>query len=242
MFLRARSAPRTPRSVGPQGLLATSLTRSFRGRRVLDNVDLACPPGHVTVVSGDNGAGKTTLLRIFATVLYPDVGRATVDGYDVVRDGAEVRARVGVALVNERSLFWRLSGRDNLRLFAATSGVRRRLRDQHIAEVIEELDLGPIADQRVANLSAGQRQRLILARAAIARPSVLLLDEPLRGLDRHGIDRVLEFITRESGGGTTVLIAAPLVQELSEVADHHWELQDGHLRNTAPATLSAVAR
>lgn len=193
------------------------------------------------VVSGENGAGKTTLLRIFATVLYPDSGTATVDGYDVVRDGGRVRARVGVALVNERSLFWRVSGRDNLRLFAATAGVPRKLRDAYVAEVMDELDLGAIADQRVASLSAGQRQRLILARAAVARPSVLLLDEPLRGLDRNGVDRVLEFIAGQAQRGTTVLVVAPLVQELAGVADLLWELQDGRLRDMSPETPEAVS-
>ena len=108
-------------------------------------------------------------------MLHPDSGSASVHGYDVVRDGAEVRARIGVALVNERSLFWRMSGRENLRLFAATSGVQRNLRGQQIDDVLDELELKQIADQRVANLSAGQRQRLIIARAAIARPPVLLL-------------------------------------------------------------------
>ncbi|MBV9801891.1 MAG: ABC transporter ATP-binding protein [Solirubrobacterales bacterium] len=242
MFLRARSAPRTARSASFQGLRATSLTRSFGGRTVLDGLELACPAGQLSVVLGENGAGKTTLLRIFATVLYPDRGTATVDGFDVVRDGAQVRARVGVALVNERSLFWRLSGRDNLRLFAATSGVPGRLRDSHLAEVIGELDLGDIADQRVANLSAGQRQRLILARAAVARPPVLLLDEPLRGLDQKGIDRVLEFLAAQSQRGTTVLVVAPLVQELSEVADHLWELHEGRLRDISATAPRALAR
>jgi len=242
MLWRARSGPRTSGSAGPRGLLATSVTRSFRGRRVLDNVDLACAAGEVAVVSGENGAGKTTLLRIFATVLYPDSGTATVDGYDVVQDGSEVRARIGVALVNERSLFWRLSGRDNLRLFAATARVPRRLRDKQIQVIMDELDLGGIADQRVANLSAGQRQRLILARAAVAHPSVLLLDEPLRGLDQRGIDRVLEFIARQSQRGATVLVVAPVLQELADVADRLWELQDGRLRNVGPTALAAVAR
>lgn len=237
MFLRARSAPRTSPRAGAQGLAARSLTRSFRGRRVLDQIELSCPAGHVAVVKGDNGAGKTTLLRIFATVLHPDSGGAFVHGYDVVREGAEVRARVGVALVNERSLFWRLNGRENLRLFAATAGVPRKLRDRYIEALLEELELGQIAEQRVASLSAGQRQRLIIARAAVARPPVLLLDEPLRGLDQRGVDCVLAFIARQAERGTTVLVATPLVHELQGVADQWLELRAGHL--TAPALTLA---
>jgi ABC-2 type transport system ATP-binding protein len=229
MFLRPLSAKRTLRSAGAESLVARSLSRSFRGRRVLDGLDLACPSGHVAVISGDNGAGKTTLLRIFATVLHPDSGSASVHGYDVVSDGPEVRARVGVALVNERSLFWRLNGRDNLRLFAATSGVPRRLRDRYIDDLLDELELAQIAEQRVASLSAGQRQRLIVARAAVARPPVLLLDEPLRGLDQRGVDCVLGFIARQAERGTTVLVATPLVQDLRDVADQLLELRAGRL-------------
>lgn len=241
MFRRASSARRASSNADGQCLLARSLTRSFRGRRVLDEIDLACPAGNVAVVAGDNGAGKTTLLRIFATLLHPDSGTASVDGYDVVRDGPEVRARIGVALVNERSLFWRLSGRENLRVFAATSGVPRKLSDGYIGDVLEELELERIADQRVANLSAGQRQRLIIARAAVARPSVLLLDEPLRGLDQSGVDCVLSFIARSSERGSTLLIAAPLVQELREVADQMLELRSGRLVRPSLAVAEEVA-
>jgi ABC-2 type transport system ATP-binding protein len=241
VFLRAPSAKRTSPSAGAQCLVARSLTRSFRDRRVLDQIELACPAGHVAVVSGDNGAGKTTLLRIFATVLHPDSGSASIHGYDVVRDGPEVRARIGVALVNERSLFWRLNGRENLGVFAATSGVPRKLRNERIAGVLEELELGAIADQRVASLSAGQRQRLIIARAAIARPPVLLLDEPLRGLDQRGVDCVLGFISRHAERGNTVLVAAPLVQELREVADQMLELRSGRLVEPSLAAAREVA-
>ena len=162
-------------------------------------------------------------------MLHPDSGSASVHGYDVVHDATEVRARVGLALVNERSLFWRLSGNDNLRLFAATAGVPRKLRDRYVAEILDELELGQQADQRVADLSAGQRQRLIISRAAVSRPPVLLLDEPLRGLDQRGVDCVLGFIARQAGRGTTVLVAAPLVQDLRDVADQILELRAGRL-------------
>jgi ABC-type multidrug transport system ATPase subunit len=240
MFSRIHSARRPEQSARAEGLAARSLTRSFRDRRVLDGVDLDCPAGQVLVISGDNGVGKTTLLRIFATVLHPDSGQAFVHGLDVVRDGPDVRARVGVALVNERSLFWRLSGRDNLRLFASTSGIPRKLRDAYVEAILEELELRQLADDRVANLSAGQRQRLIIGRAAVARPPVLLLDEPLRGLDNAAITCVLAFIARQANRGTAVLIAAPLVQQLREVADQILELRDGRL--VVPALATAGER
>lgn len=242
MLGRTRNDFTVERSADAAGLVARSLSRSFGDRIVLDRVDFGCPAGQVSLVSGDNGAGKTTLLRIFATVLRPDSGTALVDGYDVVRDGALVRTRVGVALVNERSLFWRLSGRENLRLFAATSGVPRALRGKRVDEVLEELELSRIAGQRVASLSAGQRQRLILARAAIARPSVLLLDEPLRGLDQGGVDCVLAFIARRAQDGTAVLVAAPLAAELRSVCDQVLELRAGRIAEISAGSLAETVR
>ncbi len=181
----------------------------------------------MTVVEGANGAGKTTLLRIFATVVRPDSGEARVDGFDVARDGARVRERIGVAFVNERSLFWRLSGRENLVLFARTRGVPRADVERQVRALLSELELDEIAPRPVANLSAGQRQRLVIARAGLGEPSVLLVDEPLRGLDDAGITATLAFLRRRAHDGATVLVAAPKADELATEADAMLSLHDG---------------
>ncbi len=110
-------------------------------------MDLEAAAGSVTIAAGDNGAGKTTLLRILATSLTPDAGEASVDGLDVVRQGAQVRERIGVALVNERSLFWRLSARRNLDLFAAHSGRAAWERRAHVAELLAEVESGAACRQ-----------------------------------------------------------------------------------------------
>ncbi len=116
------------------------MTRSFKGRKILAGVDLEIKPGTLAVLEGPNGAGKTTMLRIFSTVLQPDGGEARVDGYDVVRSGARVRERIGAAFVNERSLYWRLNGRENLRLFARTRGLSSRAASAQVDALIEELE------------------------------------------------------------------------------------------------------
>ncbi|HMJ02845.1 MAG TPA: ABC transporter ATP-binding protein [Conexibacter sp.] len=209
------------------GLLARGLTRSFAGRPVLSGVDLDVEAGTLAVMEGANGAGKTTLLRIFATVVRPDGGRAEVDGHDVARAGARVRKRIGVAFVNERSLFWRLSGQENLQLFARTRGVPRRAVAGQVAALLDELELGQIAPRRVADLSAGQRQRLIIARAGLGDPTGLLIDEPLRGLDDAGIATIIAFLRRRASEGASVLVTAPKADELEQEADVLLRLRDG---------------
>jgi ABC-type multidrug transport system ATPase subunit len=209
------------------GLHACGLTRSFAGRTVLAKVDLSIPPATLAVLEGANGAGKTTLLRIFATVVAPSAGRAYVDGFDVASSGASVRRRIGAAFVNERSLFWRLSGRENLQLFARTRGLSRRAAAVQVDELLEELDLNALADRWVADLSAGQRQRVIIARAALARPLALLIDEPLRGLDESGIARILAFLRRRADEGAAVLVTAPKLDELEAAADVLFRLREG---------------
>lgn len=212
-----------------RGLWARELGRTFDGRRPLAGVNLTAPPGRVTVVLGRNGAGKTTLLRIFATVLRPDTGEAYVDGLDVIRCGAEVRRRIGVAFVNERSLFWRLSGRENLELFGRTRGLPRATIPAEVKRLGTALGFGDLLARRVADLSTGERQRLIIARAVIGSPPVLLLDEPLRGLDEPGLEVVLSLLRARADEGATVFVTAPLGERLVRVADAVLRLNDGQL-------------
>jgi ABC-type multidrug transport system ATPase subunit len=224
-LIRRSSTPtREPRE--PSGLKARQLTRRFSGRTILDATGIEVGPGVLAVLEGPNGAGKTTLLRIFATVVRPDSGEASVDGYDVVRDGARVRERIGAAFVNERSLYWRLTGRENLRLFARTRGLSSRDARLQVDSLLEDLDLVEISRRWVADLSAGQRQRLIIARAGLGAPTCMLIDEPLRGLDEAGIETMLSFLRSQATRGAAVLIVAPKLDELQLHADVLFRLSD----------------
>jgi ABC-type multidrug transport system ATPase subunit len=217
------------KSNGQAGVVARGLDKAFDGRPVLRDVALTVAPGRVAIVKGRNGVGKTTLLRIFATVVRPDAGDAWVDGHSVLDAAARVRERIGVAFVSERSLFWRLSGVENLRLFARTRGVARRPAEAQIAALLDEFDVGEAARRRVADLSAGQRQRLILARAALGDPSVYLLDEPLRGLDEPGVDAVLAFLADRAAAGRTILLVAPTVEHFADLEADWLRLEEGRL-------------
>ena len=212
-----------------RGLRAEGLSKRFPGQVVLDSVDLQIPPGSLALLKGRNGAGKTTLLRIFATVLRPDAGEAWVEGASVSTDGHRVRDSIGIALVNERSLYWRMSVLHNLRFFARTGHVPRSQEAARIHGLLDELGLLGIADRWVANLSAGQRQRVVIARAALRDPPVLLLDEPMRGLDEEGIDRVRAFLRRRSDAGGTILAVAPTLHEFSDLSALWLQLEEGRI-------------
>lgn len=223
-----RTIRRNPASAGA-GIHVEGLTKAFRGRPVLKDVHLQVENGTVAVLEGANGAGKTTLIRVLATVVRPDAGTATVDGYDVVGHGAMVRRRTGVMFVNDRSLYWRLRPVANLRLFGRLSDVPEKDLKPRIAELLDALGLSHVLHLRAGALSTGQRQRLMLARALLGRPSVLLVDEPLRGLDDEGMHRVLGLLAGQAEQGSTVLVAAPMIDELRPIAAACYRLGQGRL-------------
>lgn len=214
------------------------MTKRFGAQTVLDGVSLQVPTGSWASLEGQNGAGKTTLLRICATIQLPDSGHARILGADTVTEAAFVRRHTGMALVNERSLVWRLDAIANLRLWATARGLAGRAGRLAIHSVLEELGLGTHTGKMVSQLSSGQRHRLVLARALLADPAVLLIDEPLRGLDQPSIELVLTALQSRVERGATVLTAAPRLDELANASSQSFELSDGRI---SPSIGSAQA-
>ena len=149
----------------------------------IDRVDLAIEAGGIMAIVGPNGAGKTTLLKLVGGLLLPTSGSLQVLGMDTTRHPEDVRAAVGYCMTEGRSFFLRLSGRENLRFFAALHGLSGRIRDERVAEMLHAMELSEVADRQVLSFSDGMKQRLALARALLGTPRVLLLDEISRGLD-----------------------------------------------------------
>lgn len=172
-------------------------------------------------ILGPNGAGKTTLFRILATLVEADAGEATVMGHDVGRDGAAVRAALGHVIPNERSLYWRLSGLENLVLFGSLYGLAGRQATSRIEQVMSVVGLEPSDGRLVAVYSSGMRQRLLIARALLNRPRVLLLDEPTRSLDPVSARNFRTFLQQEVIGreGCTVLLATHDPEDVHELCD-----------------------
>jgi ABC-2 type transport system ATP-binding protein len=165
------------------GIAVTGVRKRFGAVEALAGIDLEVHPGEVVVVIGRNGAGKSTLLRILGTTVIADAGTAIVGGHDVVRDPIAARRSMGVVLGDERSWYWRLTGRHNLEFFAALHGMRRAEARRCVADVMAVTQIEHIADRRFDGYSSGQRARMSRARAVLAAPPVVLLDEPTRAVD-----------------------------------------------------------
>ncbi|MGQ0540086.1 MAG: ABC transporter ATP-binding protein [Gemmatimonadaceae bacterium] len=164
-----------------QAVLRQPLAR--RRQLTVDRMSFDVAPGEFFGLLGPNGAGKTTLLKMLATFILPDEGRATVDGFDVAAQSAAVRSRVAPIIANERSLYWRLTAAENLELFAHLVRVPPNEIASRVDEVLEVVGLARTGRKMVGQFSSGLMQRLLIARALLGRPRVLLLDEPTRSLD-----------------------------------------------------------
>jgi ABC-2 type transport system ATP-binding protein len=226
-------------------IVAEGLVKIYRSRktevRALDGLDLAVTEGTVLGLLGPNGAGKTTTVRILSTLLSPDAGRATVAGFDVVRQAQEIRSVIGLsgqyAAVDEN-----LTGRENLwmfgRLYQLSSDEARR----RAGELLEQFGLADATDRTVKTYSGGMRRRLDLASALIGRPRLLFLDEPTTGLDpsgRLGMWDVIRGLVRE---GTTLLLTTQYLEEADELADTIAVVDHGRIiaRGTADQLKSQV--
>jgi ABC-2 type transport system ATP-binding protein len=183
------------------GIRARDVSKRFRSVQALDGVSFDVEPGEVVALLGPNGAGKSTLLRILGTTILADSGTVTVAGHDVIQDSAAARRSLGVMIGDERSHYWRLSGRRNLMFFAVLAGMTRREAAARSRQLLEEVDLVEAADRRVGEYSSGMRARLALARARLSDPPLLLFDEPTRTLDPLAAARFRENIAGVAGEG-----------------------------------------
>lgn len=187
--------------------------------QALRGVTLDIVPGELFGLLGPNGAGKTTLIKCLTTLLIPTSGTARVNGYDVVREGAQVRASVGCMLMGERGLYWKLTGRENLLYFAALYFVPPRERERRVAALIERLGLQELADRPVESYSSGQKMKLAFAKALVNDAPILVLDEPTNTLDVHSA-RELRAVVRElNAEGRTIVYTTHLMAEAEALCD-----------------------
>ncbi|CAL9339201.1 ATP-binding cassette domain-containing protein [Streptomyces sp. Tu 3180] len=197
---------------------AEGLVKRFKETEALAGVDLAARTGSVLGLLGPNGAGKTTAVRIFATLLPPDGGRATVAGYDVVREAAAVRALIGLtgqyAAVDEN-----LTGTENLLLIGRLLGMSRRDARARARELLDRFRLTDSAGRAVKTFSGGMRRRLDLAASLVGRPSILFLDEPTTGLDPHSRGELWDMLRALVADGATALLTTQYLNEADVLAD-----------------------
>ena len=190
----------------------------FDGRTVLDHVSLQVDTGEVVAVLGPSGSGKSTLLRVVAGLLEPDSGAVLVDGDDVTHRPAHLR-RIGLVFQDEQ-LFPHLDVAGNIAFGLRMRGDDRAAIRTRVDELLELVGLRGFGDRRVDRLSGGEAKRVALARSLAPRPAVLLLDEPLTGLDRELHDRLAaELAAMLRSTGTTALLVTHDVDEAAAIAD-----------------------
>ena len=185
-------------------LTASGLQKRFGARRVLRGLDLAVEDGEVVLLQGENGAGKSTLLRILATLDRADSGEAEVDGFPL-GDGVEVRSRIGFT-GHRPGFYGELSGRENLALWARLHQLPEH--GTNIDAILERVGLKSFSNDRTGIYSRGMLQRLALARAALHRPTTLLLDEPFAALDGDGRELLRTLIAEWRADNCAVLVVA----------------------------------
>lgn len=199
------------------GFLGGFFPRSWNGAGIeaLRGISLEIFPGEVFGLLGPNGAGKTTLLEILATLLLPTSGEARVGGCDVVKDAAEVKRRVGYCPSATESFYPRLSAVENLQFFALLHDLRPRAAKERIAGLLDLVGLDGKSTGPFQRQSHGMKQRLALARALLADPPVLLLDEPTKSLDpllQADIHRLLRKTLAEKLGKTILMVTHSLAE------------------------------
>ncbi|QMU97298.1 ATP-binding cassette domain-containing protein [Microbacterium esteraromaticum] len=223
----------------PLAIHATALSKQYRGRTVLDGIDLEVERGEIFALLGANGAGKTTTISILTTLVRPDGGTAAVAGHDVVVSPEEVRRRISLtgqsAAVDDM-----LTASENLTMFARLGGLGIRSARARAAELLESLDLEEAANRRVGTFSGGMRRRLDLALSLIVAPEVLFLDEPTTGLDTRSRRTLWHLIRSLADAGTTVFLTTQYLEEADELADRIAVLDSGRIVGLGtPAQLKA---
>jgi ABC-2 type transport system ATP-binding protein len=225
---------------GPS-IAVRDLVREFRkGPRAVDGIDLAVSRGEIYGFLGPNGAGKSTTVLMLTTLLPPTSGTATVGGFDIVRQGAQVRQSIGAAL-QEAALDSILTGREHLLLQATLQGIPSAERKQRAAALLERVGLTEAADRRVGGYSGGMKRRLDLALALVHGPRILFLDEPTTGLDPQSRAALWSEVARLAHDeGMTVFLTTQYLEEADVLADRIGIIDRGKIvAEGTPAQLKA---
>src|SRR6188472_1700177 len=223
------------------GIEVEALVREFKkGPRAVDGIDLEVKPGEIYGFLGPNGAGKSTTVHMLTTLLPPTAGWAKVAGFDVVKQGADVRDAIGAAL-QEAALDPNLTARDHMRLQGALHGMSKADRTRRGDELIERVGLADAADRKVGGYSGGMKRRLDLALALVHRPKILFLDGPTTGLDPQSRSSLWEEVERLAAEERmTVFLTTQYLEEADRLADRVGIIDRGQIvAEGTPAALKA---
>ena len=224
-------------------LQAADLSKSYRGRKVVDNISLEIQQGEVVGLLGPNGAGKTTTFYILVGLARPDNGRVLLDGEDITDLPMYLRARSGISyLPQEPSVFRKLTVEENLLAVLETLPITPEQRRDRVEELLAQMGLEGVRFSQAYVLSGGERRRLEIARSLVLSPSFVLLDEPFSGIDPLTVVDIQKIIADLSAAGIGVLVTDHNVRETLAVTNRAYIISDGKILFAgSPAELSANA-
>ena len=228
------------RNKSPVHTLQTAeITKSYRGRKVVDNVSVRVKQGEVVGLLGPNGAGKTTSFYMIVGLITPDSGRVMLDDHDLTQLAMYQRARKGISyLPQEASVFRKLSVEDNLMAILQTLRLNRRERLDRMDRLIEQLGLEQVRKSKGYVLSGGERRRVEIARSLVIEPSFLLLDEPFSGIDPIQVLELQKIIFDLKNSGIGILMTDHNVRETLAVTDRAYIINNGRIfRSGSPESL-----
>ncbi len=216
-----------------QILSTVDLTKAYKGRKVVDDINLRIGQGEVVGLLGPNGAGKTTTFYLIVGLTSPDSGQVLLDGIDIAGLPMYLRARNGISyLPQEPSIFRKLTVEENILAVLETLPLTSHQRRERLEELIEELGLQQVRRSHGYLLSGGERRRVEIARSLVISPSFMLLDEPFSGIDPLTVLDIQKIIVRLKSTGIGILVTDHNVRETLQVTDRAYIINNGRIFRT----------
>lgn len=200
--------------------------------KAVDRVNIKIKKGEIFGLLGPNGAGKTTLIKMLCTLIFPTHGKAYVNGFEIVKNGHKVRRSLGLVTGEERSFYWRLSGRQNLKFFGALHNMEPEEINRKIDYLVELLDMQEYMDNRFNEYSTGMKQHLAIARSLLSDAKILFMDEPTKSLDYPSANKLRKFIKERIVGQDkrTVFFTTHILKEAVDFADRIALMDKGQIK------------
>ena len=198
----------------------------------LQDITFKIEQGELFSLLGPTGAGKTTLIKILCNLILPTSGQAYVNGFDVTKQGKQIRKSIGYVLSDERSFYWRLTGKQNLNFFAKLNNIPHQQSEKKITQILDVTDMKDQANNVFKNYSSGQKQKMAIARGLLNDPQILFMDEPTKSLDPNSAHAMRTFIKNKlvEKEGKTVFVATHNLNEAEELSDRLAIINKGKIK------------
>ncbi|AMM42250.1 ABC transporter ATP-binding protein [Candidatus Desulfofervidus auxilii] len=211
-------------------LRVNNLTKTYHGKRIVDNLSLSVQSGEIVGLLGPNGAGKTTTFYMIIGIINPEKGKVYLDDEDITSQPMYIRARKGLNyLPQEASVFRKMSVEENILAILETLGISPEQMKEKLQSLLKELCLEPLAKNRASTLSGGERRRLEITRALVTSPIFMILDEPFAGIDPIAVSEIKEIVCRLKSQNIGILISDHNVRETLRICDRAYILNKGKI-------------